>query len=210
MQIRELEAEKANEWCHWWHLETPGEWDCNSHQSTMYQKLPPPLSCTIFFCLSIVISDWKILHRLLPVTMNQLQTLARQLCMESHTEMRNFSCQISEMSLICPRHFSGNVVIDRFIAEGLVSGNEKCSITISVFELQSFCAVVLWISFMSFVVQDRKYGDRVENTMLIVCQMFFDKFLYFILWLVTDCLTQRQHQNKVKVHYCKFVPQMVI
>lgn len=34
-------------------------------------------------------------------------------------------------------------MIDRFIAEALVSGNEKCSITISVFEPQSFCAVVL-------------------------------------------------------------------
>lgn len=71
--------------------------------------------------------------------MNQLQTLARQLWMESHTEMCNFPCQISEMSLICARHFSGNLEIDRFITEAL----EKCSITISVLELQSFCAVVL-------------------------------------------------------------------
>lgn len=83
------------------------------------------------------------LHRLLPVTVNQLQTLARQLWMESHTEMCNVSCQISEMCLVCRRHFSGNLVIDRFVAEALVSGNEKCSVTISVFELQSFCTVVL-------------------------------------------------------------------
>lgn len=34
-------------------------------------------------------------------------------------------------------------MIDCFIAKALVSGNEKCSITVSVFELQSFCAVVL-------------------------------------------------------------------